>query len=92
VSRRAKAWGTAPGQPRFTECLHHPEQAKRAWMTQGLTIVTRRYPAACAGARQACRLASSPNVGNTNNAWNVNNNNRNNNNAVRLVRASQWRA
>jgi hypothetical protein len=51
-------------------------------------------------ALQVCRLAfwsASPNVGNSNNAWNVNfnngnvnNNNRNNTNYVRLVRAGEW--
>jgi len=57
------------------------------------------YRYGCAAALQVDWLAfwsSSPNVGNTNNAWNVNfnngnvnNNNRNNSFAVRLVRASQ---
>ena len=58
------------------------------------------YPLGWAFALQVCRLAfwsSSPNVGNSNNAWNVNfnngnvnNNNRDNNNHVRLVRAGEW--
>lgn len=49
----------------------------------------------CGAAFQARALASSPNAGNSANAWNVNfnngnvnNNNRNNTNHVRLVRAS----
>lgn len=59
-----------------------------------------RYPSGCVSTSQVCRLAfwsSSPNVGNANNAWNVNfnngnvnNNNRDNNNHVRLVRAGEW--
>jgi hypothetical protein len=68
-----------------------------------------RYPLGCAAGSPAhtlawgigcsgkVRPASSPYVGNSNNAWNVNfnngnvnNNNRNNNNQVRLVRASLW--
>ena len=59
----------------------------------------RRYFSRCAAALQERRLAfwsSSPNVGNANNAWNVNfnngnvnNNNRNNALPVRLVRAGQ---
>jgi len=58
------------------------------------------YPSGWALALQVCSLAfwsASPNVGNSNNAWNVNfnngnvnNNNRNNNNYVRLVRAGEW--
>jgi hypothetical protein len=72
----------------------------------GQTLAKRRYLCGCAAAPQACKLAlwqstalgaklktSSPYVGNSNNAWNVNfnngnvnNNNRNNNNYVRLVR------
>lgn len=55
-----------------------------------------RYPSGCVAALQVCRLAfwsSSPNVGNSNNAWNVNFNNgnvNNNNHHVRLVRAGEW--
>ncbi len=64
------------------------------------TMISPRYPKGCAEASQVCRLAfwsSSPNAGNSGNAWNVNfnngnvnNNNRNNNNAVRLVRSGEW--
>lgn len=73
-------------------------------------MTTLRYPCGCAAASPVRTLArhaaayagpvlqtSSPYVGNSNNAWNVNfnngnvnNNNRNNNNHVRLVRASLW--
>jgi hypothetical protein len=67
-----------------------------------------RYPSGCVATLQVRTLArwaacagpmpktSSPYVGNSNNAWNVNfnngnvNNNNRNNNHVRLVRASQW--
>jgi hypothetical protein len=62
-----------------------------------------RYPMGCAagslahtlawgiGCSGKVRPASSPYVGNSNNAWNVNFNNANvNNNHVRLVRASLW--
>jgi hypothetical protein len=97
LRRRAKAVGAACGPSRFTECLRR--LAKRPiGPSQGITIADLRYPRGCAGARQVRKLASSPNVGNSNNAWNVNfnngnvnNNNRSNNNYVRLVRASQWR-
>ena len=58
------------------------------------------YLFGCVAALQVCRLtfwSASSNVGNSNNAWNVNfnngnvnNNNRNNTNYVRLVRAGEW--
>jgi hypothetical protein len=97
LRRRAKVASTACDSSRFTECLCR--LAKPLFgQSQGITIASLRYPRGCADARQVRKLASSPNVGNSNNAWNVNfnngnvnNNNRNNTNYVRLVRASQWR-
>lgn len=75
-------------------------QLQRRFLSNGLFRAKSCYPSGCLAAPQVCRLAfwsASPNVGNSNNAWNVNfnngnvnNNNRNNSNYVRLVRAGEW--